>query len=178
VAKSQYDVCAGVLKRLHKEGVLAHFVLIGSWCVLFYEDFFRLKSYAPSIRTRDIDILIPVPPQIPVHVDLPAMLKDMDFVMELKGSKGYMQFLHPDLLLEFLVPERGRGSDRPYPVSALAVNAQPLRYLDLLLREIITLKFEGVPVRVPHPANFAIHKLIVSTRRKAKAEQSSRIQIQ
>jgi len=104
VAKSQYEVCVGVLRRLRKEGVLEHVVLIGSWCVLFHEDFFRLDGYYPTIRTRDIDILVPVPPRIPVKVDLPSILREMDFVMELKGSRGFMQFLHPDLLLEFLVP--------------------------------------------------------------------------
>ena len=151
MAKSQYEVCVGVLRRLRKEGVLEHVVLIGSWCVLFHEDFFRLDGYYPTIRTRDIDILVPVPPRIPVKVDLPSILREMDFVMELKGSRGFMQFLHPDLLLEFLVPERARGSDRPYDLPALGVNAQPLRYLDLLLRDVVALKFEGAPCgsRIP-----------------------------
>lgn len=171
MAKSQYEVCADVLRRLHKAGVLDHVVLIGSWCMLFYQDFFRMEGYVPSIRTRDIDVLIPLPPRFPVHVDLPPLLGELGFVMAFKGRQGYMQFMHPDLMLEFLVPERGRGGDKPYDVPSLGVNAQALRYLDLLLRGAIALKFERIPIRVPHPANFAVHKLIISTRRKAKAEQ-------
>ena len=172
MAKSQYEVIVGVLRKLLKAGVLDHVVLIGSWCMLFYKDFFRIDTYTPSIRTRDIDILIPIPHRVPVKVDLPSLLQDLGFVLEFKGRGGYMQFMHPDLMLEFLVPERGRDSDKPYLVPKLGVNAQPLRYLDLLLRNAIRLTFEGVPIHVPHPANFAIHKLIISGRRTgAKAQQ-------
>ncbi len=180
MAKSQYEVIAGVLRGLHKAGVLDHVVLVGSWCMLFYRDFFRIAGYTPSIRTRDIDILIPIPPRIPSTVDVPGLLDELGFVLEFKGRGGYMQFMHPDLMLEFLVPERGRGSDEPYLVPKLGVNAQPLRYLDLLLRKPVQLTFEGVPIHVPHPAHFAIHKLIISGLRvgpKAQQDQAQAIAV-
>lgn len=76
-----------------------------------------------------------------------------------------MQFVHEDLMLEFIVPERGRGSDKPYPIPALGVNARPLRFMDFLADNTIRLRFGDVGVTVPHPANFALSKLIVSARR-------------
>lgn len=63
------------------------------------------------------------------------------------------------------MPERGRGSEDAFDIPALGVNAQPLRYLDLSLTDTITLEFRGIPVRLPHPIRFALHKLIVAQRR-------------
>ena len=58
-----------------------------------------------------------------------GLLKDLDFVTSFKGSDGYMQFVHKDLMLEFIVPQRGRGSDKPFARPDLCVNAQPLRVM-------------------------------------------------
>jgi len=177
VRSEQFELCCEVLRRLDREGVLKHVVLIGSWCLLAYEDFFTDVRYRPGIRTRDIDLLIPIPPRFDHEVDLEAVLHDLDFVISRKGRDGYMQFVHEDLMLEFIVPERGRGSDKPYPIPALGVNAQPLRFMDFVADSAIRLRFGDVPVTVPHPANFALSKLIVSTRRtKAVKRENDRRQ--
>ncbi len=55
---------------------------------------------------------------------------------------------------------------------ALRAWAQPLRFLDYLIHEPVAaavLYRGGVLVNVPQPARFAIHKLIVATRRNAGA---------
>ncbi len=134
-------------------------------CLLAYEDFFSDVRYRPGIRTRDIDFLIPIPPRFDHDVDLEAVLRDLDFVTSRKGSAGYMQLVHEDLILEFIVADRGRGSDKPFPIPSLGVNAQPLRFMDFLADNSIRLRFGDVGVTVPHPANFALLKLIVSARR-------------
>lgn len=161
----QFDLCCEVLRRLDREGVLKHVVLIGSWCLLAYDQFFTGTRYRPGIRTRDMDLLVPIPPRFDHDVDLEALLRDLDFVISLKGRDGYMQFVHEDLMLEFIVPERGRGSGKPYPIPALGVNAQPLRFMDFIANNTIRLPFGDIRVTVPHPANFGLLKLIVSARR-------------
>ena len=60
--ESQYELCASVLRRLDESGVLPGMVIVGSWCVLFYERYFNTPDYVASIRTRDLDIAIPLPP--------------------------------------------------------------------------------------------------------------------
>jgi hypothetical protein len=45
------------------------------------------------------------------------------------------------------------------------MNAQPLRYMDIALMNVIGAELHGVAVRVPHPACFALHKLLVAPRR-------------
>ena len=88
---NQFKLCCEVLGRLDNEGVLNHIVLIGSWCLLAYEDFFAGIDYRPGIRTRDIDLLVPIPPRFDHDVDLAAVLRDLDFVLSRKGRAGYMQ---------------------------------------------------------------------------------------
>ena len=169
----QFELCCEVLRRLEREGVLKHVVLIGSWCLLAYEEFFSDVRYRPGIRTRDIDFLIPRPPTFDHDVDLEAVLQDLDFVISRKGRDGYMQFVHEDLMLEFIVPERGRSSEKPFLVPALGVNAQPLRFMDFLADNTMRLHFDAIGVTVPHPANFALLKLIVSARRPKPVKQEN-----
>jgi len=167
VEKNQYDLCIEILRRLDKTGVLKNIVLIGSWCMPFYKEYFRKQKYIPSIKTRDIDFLIPAPSKLKTKVDIPELLRDLGFIIGFRGSKGYIKLEHPELVVEFLVPERGKGLDSPYSLPQLGINAQALRFLDFLTQNIISLKIEGVEVSLPHPANFALHKLIIFQRRKS-----------
>lgn len=162
---NQYKLCEEVLRRLYNQGVLDGVVVAGSWCVLFYQGYFNPKDFSPTIRTRDLDFAVPVPPRFDKPVDIPKILDGLGFVTDFRGKEGFMRFMHPDLILEFLVPERGRGSDDAFDIPALGVNAQQLRFLDLSLTDTVTVDFRGIPLRLPHPVRFALHKLIVAQRR-------------
>ncbi|MHC4462165.1 MAG: GSU2403 family nucleotidyltransferase fold protein [Planctomycetota bacterium] len=168
---SQYKLCVEVLRRLDKAGVLKNVVLVGSWCTLFYKDFFGRTKYMVSLKTRDVDLLVPRPAAIKAKADVAELLKDLGFVVGFTGSKGYIRLEHPQLIVEFLVPERSRGSDKPYSLSQLGLNAQPLRFLDFLAQNTITTKVGAITVTLPHPANFALHKLLILTRRPAPEKQ-------
>ena len=170
---SQYDLCVEVLRRLDKAGILKDIVLIGSWCTIFYKDFFAGKRYMTSLTTRDMDLLIPQPRSIKAKVDLFELLKDLGFVVGFAGSNGYIRLEHPQLIIEFLVPERGKGSDKPYPLPQLGLNAQALRFVEFLSQDTIKSKVGSIKVTLPHPANFALHKLLVMSRRP-KAEKQAK----
>ena len=171
--KSQYDLCVEVLRRLDKAGILKDIVLVGSWCTIFYKDFFAGKKYMTSLTTRDMDLLIPRPRAIKAKVDVAELLKDLGFVVGFTGSQGYIRLEHPQLIVEFLVPERGKGSDRPYSLPQLGLNAHALRFIEFLSQDIITSKIGSIKVTLPHPANFALHKLLVMGRRP-KAEKQAK----
>ena len=79
--KSQYKLCLEVLRRLDAEGVLKHLVLVGSWCTLFYQEFFGDSDYAPALKTRDMDLLIPRPSSLKGKIDVASLLKDLGFVV-------------------------------------------------------------------------------------------------
>lgn len=164
--KKTFDLCLEVLKRFENAKILKHIVLVGSWCIYFYKYYFESKEYSTYIRTKDIDFVIPIPPKFNKKIHVFDLLEDLGFVEEYKGSKGYIKLDHPDLAIEFLVPERGRSHDKPYPIPQLAINAQPLRFLDFLVDNTIKIKVGGVEIILPHPAAYALHKFIIFKRRK------------
>ena len=174
--KSQYELCIEVLRRLDKSGILKHIVLVGSWCALFYEKYFSGVKYATILKTRDIDFLIPKPATIEKAVDMAELLKDLGFVTGFTGSQGYMRLEHPQLIVEFLVPERGRSTETPYKLPKLGINAQALRYLEFLGGNTITVEAEGLELILPHPANFGLHKLLVVGKRPSKEKAAKDMQ--
>ncbi|MBY5666301.1 hypothetical protein HFO35_35490 [Rhizobium leguminosarum] len=74
-------------------------------------------------------------------------------------------------VVEFLTSNRGSDDyiDQPAKMPALGgASADPLRFLDFLIREPVRtmlLHRSGVPVVVPDPSRYAVHKLIVASRR-------------
>jgi len=152
-----------VLRRLDRAGVLQNLVLVGSWCIHFYKDYFDGASLS-AIRTRDMDFLIPTPPKIKGETHVLEILKDLDFISDFHGD-GSVSLSHPELIIDFLVAERGRGADKPYLVKALGVKAQPLRYMSLLSDDTIKVRSRGLELILPHPINYAFQKLIISGRR-------------
>ncbi|MGH7197882.1 MAG: GSU2403 family nucleotidyltransferase fold protein [Candidatus Omnitrophota bacterium] len=163
--KSQYNLCLEVLRRLHKAGIFKNAILVGSWCMPFYKEYFAGQKYDPSIRTRDIDFLIPRPSGLDVKIDVADLVKDLGFVRGFRGHEGYIVLEHPDLIIEFLVPEKGRGTDKPVKLPALGLNAQSLRFMELLSEKTIKIRLGDIVCVLPHPANFAFHKILISNRR-------------
>jgi len=157
------DLVVEVLRRLDKAGVLQDIVLVGSWCVHFYKSYFD-GALLSAIRTRDMDFLIPTPPKLKGEVQVTELLKDLGFISEFHGD-GSVSLSHPELIIDFLVAERGRGADKPYVVKSLGVKAQPLRYMSLLTDDTITVRSGGLQLTLPHPINYALQKLIISGRR-------------
>ena len=72
------------------------------------------------------------------------------------------------VLVELLTPNLGPERDKPLELPALGAHAVPLRFLDYLIHEPIQtaiLYRSGILINVPRPARYAVHKLIVATRR-------------
>ncbi len=164
--KSQFDICMEVLRRMDKAGVLSKVILIGSWCLPLYRVYYSGKSNLTTLRTRDIDFLVSRNTKFQKKINLPELLKDLGFIEDYNYPIGLIKLIHPELIMEFLVPERGRGSSKPYPLPFLSMNAQRLRFLELLEENAITVTFNGLEINVPHPVNFGLHKLIISQRRR------------
>jgi len=168
VEKNQYELCIEVLKRLEKAGILKEMILIGSWCIPFYCGYFAGAKYPAAIRTRDVDFLISNPKRIKADVNIPELLKDLGFIIGYSGAKGFIKLEHPDLVVEFLSSEKGKGTDEPIQLPKLGVNATPLRFLSLLSDNVIKAKVEDFEIILPHPVNFSLHKLIISQYRLKK----------
>lgn len=165
--KKQYDLFIEIMRRLGRTGVLDDLILIGSWCIYLYKDYFAGMPFIDHtvLKTRDMDFLIKDPFRIKNEVNIPELMKDLGFVTQFLGAEGHVRLDHPDLILEFLTVEKGKGRDKPFAVPKLGVRAVALRFLSMLTDNLIKVRIEDFLVTTPHPINFALHKLIVFQRR-------------
>lgn len=168
----QSELCREVLVRMRDAGLLGDLVLVGSWCLPAYQSYFGKAGRVRTLRTRDLDFLVPLPTKLKRKVDVEELLADLGFVMGHRGDEGVSILQHPELMVEFLVVGRGRGDGKIVNLSALGLNAQPLRFMGAAMMQIIELELHDVVVRLPHPACFALHKLLIAPRRREAARRS------
>lgn len=160
------DLFISVLKELDRNGVLQELIIIGSWCHLFYKRYFDDSPEIPLIRTLDIDLLIPNPFKSRNRINISQILEKLEFNPVRDYPSGKIKYVHPELELEFLTPELGRGKgNKPYEFPGLQTNAQGLRFLGLLQSHTITVELNGIFVNVPEPAAYVLHKFIICERR-------------
>jgi hypothetical protein len=103
-----YKLCITVLKRLEKAGVLPDLLLVGSWCVYFYRDYFKDSAHLSALRTRDIDFLIESPTKLRHQVDVPKLIEDLGFIEDLYGQ-GYVRYLNSSTKWAFASRHPGRS---------------------------------------------------------------------
>lgn len=136
---------------------------------------YRLDEAA---QTNDIDIAsferLSLALDDRVEESLPKLLGDFAFdpVPGLDRHRSWRwRQSRNDLLVEFLTPSF-TDTEETRPLPALGIHAQSLHYLNYLLAEPIPAALgyrNGVLVQIPRPERFAIHKLIVSDRRREGA---------
>jgi hypothetical protein len=181
--KKQYRLLLEVLRRFQEKGILKNIILIGSWCVPLYKENYQELENVSTLRTSDMDFLVPLNAKFKEKIDVFELVQDLGFEEQYFGSEGYIKLIHAYLSLEFLVPQRGSGKDKPHRLSELGINAQPLPFLDMLTEKTITVNIDGIRVNVPHPVIFAFHKLAICEIRTGpekdeKAEKDKRVAIQ
>jgi hypothetical protein len=172
----EHDLFFTILTKLDKEEVLQDIILIGGWCPLIYKEYFGNPVEISMQRTADLDFLVPNPPRIHRDVDVSLILEGLGFDRKLSLLDGYEKYVHPDLEVEFLTPEKGRGRDKPYTIDKFHINAQGLRYLDLIQGHIMKASYNGIAINVPEPVAFVLHKFIVSDRRKKSFKRKKDIE--
>lgn len=158
-------------------------VLVGTVAFQTYAGLLGVKLPGASLQTGDADFAQHYSISAEVEDSLPPIMEvlqgvDPSFravphrsdparVTQFKNSAGYK--------VEFLTPNRGSDdyADHASAMPALGgASAQPLRFLDFLIQEpvrTVLLHRSGVPVVVPAPERYAIHKLIVASRRLSDA---------
>ncbi len=145
--------------HLFDEGV----ELIGSWCFQLYQKHLGAKRF--PLTTQDIDFLVPNPFRGKEHMNFIGQLEGLGFSLDFNRN-GSLYLWNADLKIEFMAPEKGRGTDNAIKIKKLGVNAIPLRFVGLLLDDPIRIINDDVKVLVPNPANFCLHKLIIASRRR------------
>jgi hypothetical protein len=154
--------------------------VVGTVAFRLYEGELGLRmSFDDTAQTNDIDIAsferLSLALEDTVSEPLNKVLGDFAFdpVPSLEYDKTWKwRQTRSETLVEFLTPSFSEDEGLR-PLAALGVHAQSLHYLNYLLAEPIKAAIpyrSGVLVQIPRPERFAIHKLIVSDRRRDGAD--------
>jgi len=162
-----------LLKEFQQKGALEHLVLIGSWCLPVYREHYPISRF--TFNTSDVDFSIHRPQDLQksLNISLHESLTKLGYVPHsgiLSHAEKYIPAPYSEansLSIEFLC-EPGRHITEPYRLSKLGIVATPLPYQKVLLENSITLTYRKIPVKVPRPAVWAIHKIAISQQRKGK----------
>ncbi|MBC7266145.1 MAG: hypothetical protein H5T75_04110 [Coriobacteriia bacterium] len=141
--------------------------------------------WSSSLKTLDIDIA--ADPRITVAVPHPSAdvataleCLNMGFLpvpgLEADSPTTSFTVRGKGLRVDVITPAR-RESDRPVHIDRLGVAAQPIRHLSYLIESPVDgaiVDGDGILVRVPQPARFGLHKLLVSRSRPATQQAKAR----
>lgn len=167
---------ARVLRGLADAGVFhAGGVLVGTHAFVVIGNLLGVR-WASSLRTQDVDIA--ADPRLDIAVpglesDLPSALSslEMGFLpvpgLDPQSPTTSFKVRGQSLRVDMLTPSR-RNMSRPMALPRFATAAQPLRFLDYVIEGATwaaAVSGGVVAVRVPDPARFALHKLIVAAER-------------
>jgi hypothetical protein len=171
-----------VLHRLSDYGFFqAGGVLIGTHAFIAYGNMLGMQwSGADASRTQDIDfahagksISLALTSDFKVQTHEAIQSLEMGFlpISGLAGKTGgaYLIPNEKEFRLDFLTTV-GRAGEVPYEHPNLHVTLQPLKFMEFSLENVqqtALLSTRGaILVNVPHPARYALHKLIVSGERE------------
>ena len=164
-----------ILDALSQAGLFeAGAVLVGTAAFLLSEPHVGQRLPSPTLMTGDVDVaaarltLASSPPERfedILHRADPSFtgvsqLDPRAPPSRYRSDSGY--------LVDLLTPVRTRGDANPVSLDALDAGAAPLPHLAWLIEDAVpaaALWGSGVLVRIPQPARFAVHKLILSQRR-------------
>jgi hypothetical protein len=154
-------------------------VLVGTVAYQCYSAVLGVRLPATAMQTADADFAQFHSISAAVNDEMPpikAVLQSVDAtfreVPHQSDSRYTTKFVaRSGYQVEFLTPTTRSAEyiGHPTPMPALGnTAAEPLRFLDFLIYQpvrAILLHRAGVPVLVPAPARYVVHKLIVATRR-------------
>ncbi len=182
----QTDIVAGrVIEALAEGGFFRmRGVLIGTTAYQCYAGILGVKLGLTTVRTQDADfaqylsIAWEIDDSTPPILELLKKVDGSFSPVSALDARHCIAFVNRQKYrVEFLTPNRGSDDYEGVPVRlpALAgVSAIPLRFLDFLIRNPIrsVLLYEGgILVTIPHPARYAVHKLIISDRRSIESSK-------
>ncbi len=164
-----------VISRLAEYGFFrAGGILVGTHAFQAYGNLLGVH-WGDASRTQDIDfahagksISLALPSNIDVNTHDAINSLEMGFLpisgLSNKTGATYLNPKDSSFRLDFLTTLH-RGHQEPYQHPKLNVSLQPLKFMEFSLEQVqqaVMFNREGaVVVNIPHPARYALHKLIV-----------------
>lgn len=161
-------------------------VLVGTTAFHVYSALLGVRLNQASMVTGDADfaqfhsisvaVQDAIPPILDVLRDVDSTFREVPHQIDSRRSTQFRT--RSGYKVEFLTPNTGSTDfdGRPTLMPALGGSAaEPLRFLDFLIREprrAVVLHGAGVAVLVPAPERYAVHKLIVASRRRNEGDSA------
>lgn len=175
-----------VVLALAKAGIFRlRSVLVGTVAYQCYPAMLGIRAPGALLQTGDVDIAQftnvsvsvadQTAPMLKVLREADGTFRQVPHIGSRAATTSYVA--KGGLRVDFLTPNQGPDTDRPRRLPALQTDAQPLRFLDFLINEpesAVVLHGFGIYVRVPAPERYAVHKLIISTRRPTGAAKQGK----
>ena len=172
---------AAVLAVLFNHGLFhAGLTLVGSHAYGALAN--ELGVHAAGYKTQDVDVARDAPLSIalPEGATFQSLLKEtwLAFVPvpRLRAPEASTSYKLPGahaLAVDLLAP--GKSAGDIVPVQELGAHAQAIPYLDFLIEEaiesVVLSPNQVIPVRVPAPERFAVHKLFSSQSRRSDRDK-------
>lgn len=164
------ELFRSVLSDFQKAGILKDFILIGSWALRVYQEYFDNDPRIPIVATQDLDFLLENPIKVSRPVDIGAILAEYGMEEERSISGQFAKFVGVDMEVEFLFPDKGKGASGGVEVRDFGIIAQPLRYLHFIQDYSTMMEYQSIPVRVPEPVVFVLMKYLLTIKRTGSFE--------
>lgn len=157
-----------LLEAVSRAGLFDHgILLVGTLAYQQYAWLLGVILSEGAARTDDADFSIArfAAASVRSHEPLEKILKraDKSFRPVLKSSDRLPRAFQSDQIQVEILTTPGR-TDAPVEIPALQCAAEPLPFMDYLIQEpveAIVLYGSGVRVKVPDPARYAVHKLLI-----------------
>ena len=157
-------------------------VMVGNVAYQTYAAVLGVRLRGALVQTADVDVSQFLSVSLAIQDKTETMkeiLKAIDptfrEITALRRGATTQYMSSNQLRVDILVPNQNADSDEPLYLPALQTRAEPLRFLDFLIHEpvkAVLLHGSGIAVTVPAPERFAVHKLILSRRRKSTRAKS------
>jgi hypothetical protein len=152
-------------------------VLVGTAAYQTYSAMLGVKLPIAVLQTGDVDIAQYKNVSVAIGDSTPPVLdtlKEVDKTFRsvphsIDGRRITSYLASGGLRVDFLTPNEGPETEEPQALPALQTDAQPFRFLDYLIHDpeaAVILHDAGVYVHVPAPERYAVHKVIISRRRR------------
>ena len=158
-----------LLTILHEENILKNIVLVGSWCLHFYQYIF--ENFEPTVRTTDIDFYVPSAKAIKERNGIIDSLKTINYDVIFDTMTHKTTFISPDgFELEFLT-KTDRNKLTTIKLGNTNIYAETISYLDFFAGNYIEVDYYGFVVKVASPASYVLQKLLINDIRGEKKQK-------
>jgi hypothetical protein len=165
-----------ILNDLNEEGLLQHLILIGSWAEYLYEKNNTIEGFFATLKTDDIDFLVPNIRKPREKVSLPKVLQEKGYLLKTERLTKVNKFIKDKFEIEFLARQVGKPSTHE-EVPSLGIKVETLKHMNLMNKNIIKVYYNNIEVIVPSPEAFVLSKMIINKDRTEEKREKDNVSI-